>query len=133
MIGTALESSVIVPFSLVVLALMVVGTSWVVVIRRLREADTGVVARWLLLGVASIMLAAGSVLIGSPVSANDGAGQCGASAADAASQPADQTADVNGASCRTQGVQQLQTGYLALGLGAVLSLATVVTTKREPL
>jgi len=129
----ALESSVVVPFTLVSLALLVVATTWVMVIRRLREAESGIVGRWIALGFASIMIAAGSLLIGSPVSANDPSAQCGATAADAASLPPDQTADVNGDSCRTQGLQQLQTAYLALGLGVALSVGTLAFTKREPL
>jgi hypothetical protein len=128
----ALESSVVLPFSLVVLALLVVVTAWVVTLRRLREAEGGIAVRWLLLIVASFFFAAGSVLMSSPAS-DDAAGQCGASAADSANLPAGQTADINGGSCRTEGWQQVREAYTCLALGVVLSLGTVAATKRDPL
>lgn len=128
----ALTSSVVLPFSLVVLALVVVVSSWVVVVRRLREAEGGIAIRWLLLIAASFFFASGSVLMSSPAS-DDAGGQCGASAADSASLPAGQTANINGDSCRTEGRRQVQEAYTCLAIGVALSLGTVAVTKRDPL
>jgi hypothetical protein len=128
----ALESAVVLPFTLVLLAAAIVAAVWVVVIRRLREAESGIALRWLLLAAATFLVALGSLLIGTPASGNDPSALCGATAADAASLPPDQTADISGESCRAAGQSQLQTAYGALALGVVIAVGTLVATRREP-
>jgi hypothetical protein len=125
----ALSSSAVLVLSFIPLALLVVGSCVVVVLRRTWGDDQPIAKRYLLLAVAVGAVLLGSTLAGSPVG-GDASGQCGSSAADAADAPADATPDTNGASCRTLGQREVHESVTLLGLGSLLALGVLLRTKR---
>lgn len=130
-VATALDFTyLLIPFALA--AVVVCAT---ITTRRLREAESGVLVRWALLGAALVLVVFGSMQMSQPVSAGppaDGdSSQCGSSAVDAAGKPPDLVADANGDSCLGLGRNQLRNGYILLAAGCVLA-ALVARRTRVP-
>jgi hypothetical protein len=124
-----LSASALLVFSLIPLAVVVVGGCVVVVLRRTWEDDRPITKRYVLLAVAVGAVLLGSILASSPVG-GDASGQCGSTAADAADAPVDATPDTNGASCRTLGLREVHESLSLLGAGSLLALGVLLRTKR---